>query len=67
MSDQLMTPKQAWEYLGIKRSKMYALIAGDNPEIPYSYVGRLKRIRKKDLDDWISSNRVSSSQLSSER
>ena len=56
MSDtpEVMTPDQAAIYLGITTSSMKKRL--DRRQIPFVKVGRLRRLRKTDLDSWLERN-----------
>lgn len=49
----LLTPEQLAEVLGCGRSYAYTLIAGPTPAIPSLKIGRLRRIRREDVDRFI--------------
>lgn len=53
-----LTPDEAMEYTGIKRSRFYRLLtAGD---IPSAKVGRTRHVSRQDLDDYMESCKVGS-------
>jgi excisionase family DNA binding protein len=50
----LLTIEQAARYLSIGRSKMFSLLAGDDPAIPSLRIGeRQRRVQRIDLDRYI--------------
>jgi excisionase family DNA binding protein len=49
--DRLLTPLEAAKLLGIGRSHLYEMMA--RSEIPSLRIGRLRRIRASDIDDFI--------------
>jgi excisionase family DNA binding protein len=56
-ADRLLTPTEVFERLGIRRTLGYQLL--ESGEIATLRIGRLVRVRPKDLTAWIDS-RVSS-------
>ncbi|MER6911137.1 helix-turn-helix domain-containing protein [Streptomyces sp. NPDC000594] len=48
----LFTVKAAAEYLSLGRSTLYELMAAN--ELPYVKVGRARRLRRTELDDFAS-------------
>jgi excisionase family DNA binding protein len=49
----LMTPKELAEFLGIGRTSTYRLLASG--EIPCLRIGRLRKVRRDDVIDFIDS------------
>lgn len=48
---RLMNAKEVAHYLGIGRTKVYAMFS--EPDFPCIHVGKMKRVRKKDLLEWL--------------
>jgi excisionase family DNA binding protein len=48
-----LSPEQLAEHLGVGRTHVYALLAGPNPAIPSFKVGRLRRVRRVDVEAFI--------------
>ena len=48
---EFFTIDEVSEYLGIKKSSLYAKV--ERKEIPYYKVGRLVRFKKSDIDPWM--------------
>ena len=48
---EILSPEQAAAYLGIGRSKMFELLA--KRTIPSFTVGRLRRVRRADVDRYV--------------
>lgn len=48
---RLLTVEQAAEYLGCGRSTVYVML--DTGQLPSLKIGKLRRISRTDLDDWI--------------
>jgi excisionase family DNA binding protein len=46
------------EYLNIKKSTLYSMV--ENKEIPFFRFGRLIRLKKKEIDDWVEGHREES-------
>ena len=49
--DELWDIKRLSQYLGMKRSSLYALI--ERNEIPHYRIGRLARFRPAEIDEWL--------------
>ncbi len=49
----LFSPEELAEYLNVSRTYAYSLLAGPNPAIPSFKLGRLRRMRKVDVDLYI--------------
>jgi excisionase family DNA binding protein len=47
------SPEELAEYLNVSRTFAYSLIADPNPAIPSFKLGRLRRVRKVDVDLYI--------------
>ena len=50
-SEKLLSPEQLAEYLGIKRTFTYQLLA--EKRIPSFTIGKLRRVRKADVDRYV--------------
>ena len=50
-SETILSPEQVAEYLGIKRTFAYQLLA--EKRIPSFTIGKLRRIRKTDVDHYV--------------
>jgi len=50
-ADNLMTPQQAADYLGIKLSTIYSMCV--KRQIPFVKVGRLNRFQMSEINKWI--------------
>lgn len=59
-NNQLFTPQQAAEYLGVKVQTLAIWRATKRYPIPYIKIGRLVKYKKEDLDAYISECAVSS-------
>ena len=51
MDDKWLSVNEIADYLGVKRDTIYKWI--NRKQLPGHKVGRLWKIRKKDVDDWI--------------
>ena len=49
--DELWDIRRVSQYLGIKRSTLYAMI--ERKEIPYYRIGKLARFRPAEIDEWL--------------
>jgi excisionase family DNA binding protein len=49
----LLSPEQLADYLGCGRTYAYSLLAGPNPAIPSFKIGRLRRVRRIDVDHYV--------------
>ena len=49
--DELWDIRRVSQYLGIKRSTLYAMI--ERKEIPHYRIGRLARFRQAEIDAWL--------------
>ncbi len=54
-TDTFITPEELQEWLKIKRTKCYELLG--RKEIPSYKVGRLRRIKKADVLQWLESQK----------
>ena len=50
-SEKLLSPEQLAQYLGIKRTFTYQLLA--EKRIPSFTIGKLRRVRKADVDRYV--------------
>ena len=50
---EYFSPEQLAEYLGVGRTFAYALLAGPNPAIRSFKIGRLRRVRRVDVDRYV--------------
>lgn len=50
---ELLSPEQLAEYLGCGRTYAYSLLAGPDPAIPSFKIGRLRRVRRVDVDRYV--------------
>ena len=50
---ELLSPEQLADYLGCGRTFAYELLAGPNPAIPSFKIGRLRRVRRVDVDRYV--------------
>ena len=50
---ELLSPEQLAEHLGCGRTYAYSLLAGPNPAIRSFTIGRLRRIRRQDVDSYV--------------
>jgi len=55
-TEDIMTVREASDYLRISIRKMRSLISED--EIPYARIGRLIRLKKSELDKWFKRHTV---------
>ncbi len=53
----VLTPEQVAEALCLSRSTTYRLI--ETGELPTVRIGRLRRVRKEDLERWVAEHTVS--------
>jgi len=49
----LLSPEQLAEHLGCGRTYAYSLLGGPNPSIRSFKIGRLRRIRRVDVDRYV--------------
>jgi len=49
--DELWDIRRVSQYLGIKRSTLYAMI--ERKEIPHYRIGRLARFRPEEINEWL--------------
>lgn len=56
VSEGLMDVRQAEEFSGLRKSKLYALMASG--ELPYCKVGSARRIPKKALSEFLAKNLI---------
>jgi len=56
MKEEIFTFEETLEYLKIKRSFLYRLL--ETGRIPASKVGKIWRIRKSKLDNWLDEREV---------
>jgi excisionase family DNA binding protein len=50
---EILTPEELAEYLRIGRTFAFSLLAGPDPAIPSFPLGRLRRVRRVDVDRYI--------------
>lgn len=51
------SPDELWRWLGLGRTKTYELL--QSGEIPSYKIGRVRRIRRRDIEAWLEHNRCS--------
>lgn len=56
--EEWMTPEELRSWLGIGSTKCYELLSGG--EIPSYKIGRLRRIRRSDVESWLEGQRSAS-------
>lgn len=49
------SPDELWRWLGLGRTKTYELL--QSGEIPSHKIGRVRRIRRRDVETWLELNR----------
>lgn len=49
------SPDELWRWLGLGRTKTYELL--QSGEIPSHKIGRVRRIRRQDIEAWLERNR----------
>jgi len=49
------SPDELWRWLGLGRTKTYELL--QSGEIPSYKIGRVRRIRRADIESWLEQNR----------
>lgn len=49
------SPDELWEWLGLGRTKIYELLRSG--EIPSYKIGRVRRIRRQDIEAWLERNK----------
>lgn len=49
------SPDELWRWLGLGRTKIYELL--QSGEIPSYKIGRIRRIRRVDIETWLERNR----------
>lgn len=59
VEQEYLSPKQVQELLGIGSTKCYALL--QSGELPATRVGRVLRVRRRDIDAWAEENRYAES------
>jgi len=52
------SPDELWRWLGLGRTKTYELLRSG--EIPSYKIGRVRRIRRQDIEAWLARNRYHS-------
>ena len=50
---EYLSPKQLADYLGCSRTYAFELLAGPTPAIPSFKIGRLRRVRRVDVDRYV--------------
>ena len=64
---EVFTPMEAMKFLGVGRTKIYELIDDETGEIPFFRIGKLKRIRRKELEAYMEARLVAPSRPSSDQ
>lgn len=54
-SKEWYSPDELWRWLGLGRTKTYELL--QSGEIPSYKIGRIRRIRRQDIEAWLEQNR----------
>jgi excisionase family DNA binding protein len=49
------SPDELWRWLGLGRTKTYELL--QSGEIPSHKIGRVRRVRRRDIEAWLERNR----------
>ena len=49
------SPDELWRWLGLGRTKTYELL--QSGEIPSYKIGRVRRIRRQDIEEWLERNK----------
>lgn len=49
------SPDELWRWLGLGRTKIYELLRSG--EIPSYKIGRVRRVRRQDIEAWLERNR----------
>jgi excisionase family DNA binding protein len=52
------SPDELWRWLGLGRTKTYELL--QSGEIPSHKIGRIRRIRRQDIEVWLQRNKCQS-------
>jgi excisionase family DNA binding protein len=52
------SPDELWRWLGLGRTKTYELL--QSGEIPSHKIGRIRRIRRRDIEAWLQHNKCHS-------
>lgn len=55
VSKEWYSPDELWRWLGLGRTKIYELL--QSGEIPSHKIGRVRRIRRRDIEAWLERNR----------
>lgn len=50
------SPDELWRWLGLGRTKTYELL--QSGEIPSYKIGRVRRIRRRDIEGWLEKNKT---------
>ena len=50
---ELLSPEQLADFLGCSRTFAFSLLAGPNPAIRSFKIGRLRRVRRVDVDHYV--------------
>ena len=58
MKIELLTRKQAADYLGVSKSTLDVWACTGRYNLPFIKVGRLVKYRKADLDSWLMAHQV---------
>jgi len=56
--EEWITPEQLREWLGIGKTKCYEMLS--RSEIPSYRIGKLRRIRRSDVERWLENQRSAS-------
>jgi excisionase family DNA binding protein len=51
---EFLSPSELQDLLGVGKSTVYALL---QTQLPTHKIGRIRRVRREDLETWLSSNR----------
>ncbi len=59
--DHLLSPEELRVWLGIGRTKCYEILSRN--EIPSYQIGKLRRIKRADVEEWLEGHRSSEEDL----
>jgi excisionase family DNA binding protein len=63
--DELWDIGRLSQYLGIKKSTLYAMI--ERKEVPFYRIGRLARFRPTEIDEWLLTKRQGNQEITTRR
>ncbi len=64
MESSFLTISEASKYLGVKASTLYSMV--ERKEIPHYRIGRLIKLKKTEIDEWVHERKVDNADLKRE-